>query len=751
MTETPVREPATQSEKPSVWPPYAGLDMLAVILLAALALVGLSPIFEGTDWILVAVLGGMIGLGWTLLLLGLRLGLPLVIESIGIPYLLTAGLVALRKGGWFYLPDAETLGEVLAGSGSAWKRVAETVPPVDSTGVVLLIPYLLTFFGVGIATAMALRSRRPLLPLLPLLLVLVAVQVLGLYSDQSSVLPALGFAVVSIWWLTHRGNRPDPARPGRTPAAAGFSWMQVATRGVVFAIAVAAVVPFVIDSPRDRWLLREAVTPYDSETFVTPLADFRRFRPGFSNSLAHDRLFTVEGVPQGTRVRLTVLDVYDGEQWVAAADRGPGDTFDRFLRVPRTMDLPGPGNPDTATITMARDWRFDWLPVVGRVQAFNFFEQGQRSRDRLEALRYNRSTGTALLPGGLPEGEVYGVSTVIAQPTLRPTMKPWPHRDDELWQAGEFLDPAVITWSHGTTEPMEALFQMAATLRKRGRFSDGAGGWEEQFTAGHDQQRLGEDFVFGEMQVGNHEQYAATMALLANRLGIPARVVVGTVLGNGKHVKGKDVSAWVEVRIANGTWRTLPAPAFMSRRPPEHGEQPLPDIQVPANPQLPPAAKPEETKKKPPREFEEPEEESTTEEVVTEANWSLRQLLWLLLVVPVVPPLAKAVRRRRRRRATPVSRRFVGGWDEVLDLARDLGSGVASTSRPRQALALEVPGALARTADIAAFSPESPDASAGDAYWSEVRDVRRDLARRAPRWRRILAAFNPASLLPRRR
>ena len=81
------------------WAPYAGLDMVAVMALAALALVGLSPVLEGTDWIMVAVIGGMLGLGWTLLLLRLRLGMDLILETISLPYLLTAGLVWTLAGG----------------------------------------------------------------------------------------------------------------------------------------------------------------------------------------------------------------------------------------------------------------------------------------------------------------------------------------------------------------------------------------------------------------------------------------------------------------------------------------------------------------------------------------------------------------------------------------------------------------------------------------------------------------------------
>ena len=69
--------------------------------------------------------------------------------------------------------------------------------------------------------------------------------------------------------------------------------------------------------------------------------------------------------------------------------------------------------------------------------------------------------------------------------------------------------------------------------------------------------------------VGNDEQYAALMALLANEVGVPRpRGAGGAVVPEGGVVTGKDVSAWVELRAADGSWRTLPTEAFMSDEPP---------------------------------------------------------------------------------------------------------------------------------------------------------------------------------------
>ena len=76
--------------------------------------------------------------------------------------------------------------------------------------------------------------------------------------------------------------------------------------------------------------------------------------------------------------------------------------------------------------------------------------------------------------------------------------------------------------------------------------------------------------------VGNDEQYAAVMALLAGEVGVPARVVLGAEVPEGGVVTGKDVSAWVELRAADGSWRTLPTEDFMSDEPPGRRSCPRP-------------------------------------------------------------------------------------------------------------------------------------------------------------------------------
>ena len=65
---------------------------------------------------------------------------------------------------------------------------------------------------------------------------------------------------------------------------------------------------------------------------------------------------------------------------------------------------------------------------------------------------------------------------------------------------------------------------------------------------------------------GNDEQYASALALAANRLGVPARVVLGAVPDADGAVKGKDVHAWVEVRRTDGEWQAILPSQFLPDR-----------------------------------------------------------------------------------------------------------------------------------------------------------------------------------------
>src|SRR5262249_61644393 len=96
--------------------------------------------------------------------------------------------------------------------------------------------------------------------------------------------------------------------------------------------------------------------------------------------------------------------------------------------------------------------------------------------------------------------------------------------------------------------------------------------------------------------------------------------------------------------------------------------------------------------------------------------------------------------------APTVSARFVGGWRELVDHARDLGMTVpaGSATRREQALAFagSTPPALARAADRHVFGPTPPAADAAASDWRDIDAEPHSLSAAVSRRRRLAAALS---------
>ncbi len=203
---------------------------------------------------------------------------------------------------------------------------------------------------------------------------------------------------------------------------------------------------------------------------------------------------------------------------------------------------------------------------------------------------------------------------------------------------------------------------------------------------------------------GNDEQYASALALAANRLGIPTRVVVGAMPAQDGTVKGKDVHAWVEVRTSDGAWEPVLQTAFLpdrNKKPQQlltKSEEKKTGAQVPPpaanNPpsvlQGPDQAQNATQLKNPPKDDENPLDPSTWPDWLRYLLFFVVFPLLVLLLVYGAIRLAKWVRRRRRRTRGATASRVTGGWRELVDTARDLRMPVpVKGTRLEQARALE--------------------------------------------------------------
>lgn len=737
------------------------VDAGFVVALGSAAMLGLATSFTGWEFLLVGVLGLVLGVGAGLVAeaRGWPGAAPLV-AAVAVFYLL-GGPLCLRDvpavwpvpHTWRVLTDQLAFG---------WKDLLTTLPPVDGTGPLLTLPWALGL--VTGAAAMALvrvswgpRWLRALLPVLVPGLLLGAVILLGVERPQAIVVQGVLFAVTLLGWLAVRGQRTAAEIAGSTGRLGRGA---VALSLLVLAATVS--MPFALrgDNGPDvrRVVLRDVVVPpFDIGRYPSPLASFRRYVQVPENpppeNLYGQELFTITGVEPGTRVRFATLDSYDGTVWGASDNAIPGARHDTYQRVSSTIDNPVAGDRVSVDVTIADGYSGVWLPVVGALQTIDFASADLEAS--AGAFRYNLATSTAVVPTGVRGGDRYSFTAVIPEDGVDADSAaggPVGAAAD----AATFLDAQATEWSGEEKSLMRRVFAIADHLRTEGRYTDGVAPAEQIYHAGHFQGRLAE-FVTARIIAGNDEQYAATMALLANRVGVPARVVMGAVVPEGGVVRGADVSAWVELQVADGSWRTLPPELFMgTERPaklPPESQQNVGGTNVPPPAPIPPPSTTGEQ-----ADVEVEADEAAEDEPPAPTDEGLPGWVRVALLAGGTPLAAlaafllgvvgaKALRRRLRRRAPRMSTRVVGAWRELVDHARDLGQpvpagGVVTRREQSRHIGTDAAPDLAREADAHVFGPEPPEPHVADSFWGAVNAERRTMSSTVTRRARVRAAVS---------
>ena len=304
---------------------------------------------------------------------------------------------------------------------------------------------------------------------------------------------------------------------------------------------------------------------------------------------------------------------------------------------------------------------------------------------------------------------------------------------------------------------------VARHLREAGKYSDGAGD-EAQYLPGHSVGRL-TSFLAARQLVGDDEQYAAIFALMANFLGVPTRVVLGAAPESGGVVKGKDVHAWVEVHVADGSWLPIPTSEFMpdtSKRPdkipPQEQQNTSASVVPPPNAVHPPSTNDSPDQPNTRVDHRRSDKQSANgggfhipHAIVVVGTYGGPPVLAILLACLGIVGTKLLRRNRRRTRGAP-STRVAAGWRELI--ARDLGGAVpAGQTRREDARSVAPLGLepLASSADAVVFGPGRPPPESATWYWSEVDRMRNQMSNAVSRWQRLRAAVSLRSLRAPRR
>jgi Transglutaminase-like superfamily/TgpA N-terminal domain len=728
------------------------VDAFCVLALTTLVLVGFDETFSGRAYLATGLTGAGVVVLIAMAVAAARGGrTDIFLLAAAAAYVPVGAVTAFRPFSEGRIPTGDELLDVLTATLTGTEELLTTIPPLDPVGSVMVLPYALGYLGAGASVWLAFRTRRPLAPIVPLLLAEAVVILLGpLQSGDRTLAFGAAFAGLAFWWASWRAS--DPAsRPTEIRHAGRGRVTRAVAAGLVIGIAVTVVTQVVPISSLDgeRTVLRGRIgSGADIDEFDNPLSGFRRYTPqndGSPDNVFDKTLFVVSGLEESTAMRFVTLDRYDGTAWRAANRTVADAEDDLFQRIGSEVAASLPGEDVEVNVEMRGAYTGAWLPLVGQLTGIEFdFADGRAQR---EDVRYNPATSSAMVVGGLGPGDDYTFTASVPNTKLAKNSQAYPV-DEPLQSTGQRLDEYLEPYVRSGRDPLTQVLLLARYLQRNGRYSDGTGALN--VPPGHDINRLAAQFIGARRIVGNDEQYAAFMALAANRLRVPARVVVGTVTKDGK-VRGRDVVAWVELRVRDGSWRILPTSTFMSHRKPSRDDEPPQSLEEFVQAQLPQddtdnPDSPEQVPL-PDEDTDLDEDETTTADSPLPGGRASLGVLAFALLTWVVPglKLARRTARRSRRRA---SRRLVGAWQEIVDLGTDLRIPVSpGATRETQAAALGVAPELAQHADDLIFAVEPPDADEAAKYWRAVEQARRAMARQHPVWRQVRAYYNPASLL----
>lgn len=737
---------AVRAPGASWWPgrgwftPDRILAITVPVVLIAMALAPLQPVYLSGSFYLAA--GGGLALGTVIAVLGaMARWHTLTMLAVALPVFFAFGALAAPAtalGG--VLPTPTTWQVMGRGLVTVWKQVLTIAPPLGATGGLLLLPYLVAFVAALVAVTVSLRARHYSLSLIMPAATLVLAILFGTHQTVAPGVLGVGGALIAVTWVAHRAGRLELNR-------------MLAISVVLGVAAVAGTGASLLTPSQPRLVLRDYVEPPpDPHDYTSPLASFRHF----VDDLAEETLFTIEDLPPGlTSVRLATLDTYDGMVWDVTPGRTPATGS--FNRTGERIEVEVPEDAARLQITIGA-LSGVWLPNIGHSVDVTF--AGQRAEELADNFYYNTATHTALVATGLEEGDSYALTAHRPRPAqdldtaqlqAQSLALPEPRQVPEVvaTRAAEFTD--------GLTGDYARVEAIAASLSSQGFFSHGLVN-EVPSRPGHGAGRL-LDMLEAEQMVGDHEQYAATMALMVRALGYPARVVMGFDVdpgGGSVQVTGDDVTAWVEVPFEGHGW--LPFDPTPDEDQVPQAEEPDP-LDHPQPQVLQPPPPPQEPPDVPPEERDEAEVQDETQEDEEDLRtWALVGLVAAIPVLLLISPFLviaalKARRRRRRRTRGSPDVRIAGGWREVEDQAVDLGiarAGGLTRRETAQVLDATYPGAattaLATRADAGVFAPEAPDEETVTQYWTDVHRTRARLRHAVRRRVRFRSHFSPRSL-----
>lgn len=395
------------------------------------------------------------------------------------------------------------------------------------------------------------------------------------------------------------------------------------------------------------------------------------------------------GPPGGTYLRLTALDLFDGNNW-RISPRQQGRKIEGDLTPPPGYggDLSKVGT-SKMEVKVSRNFRSQLAPVPYPVRSISL-----KNRWRFDPAALDIVSSSGEVVGG----KNYNLTAYNLQPTpeqLHDSINAG--APDQYTSEVPRQTPAELKQlaAEVTADAKGNDFEQAVLLQKFFR-SDGGFTYSTE-TSSQSGMRALNAFLL-DNRTGYCEQFATGMALMARILGIPARVGIGFLPGqagkNGEYiVRMHDMHAWPELYFQGFGWiRFEPTPSARVAATPDWTNSAgigagTPTTAPTTAPTTPGGTEdPEIDKPNPDRNL--PDESGTA--VVDTGNWFTNGGAKLLggiaagILVLCIPWLVRSLTRRKRFARPPGRLGVEGLWAEIRDTSRDLSLDWSDTATPRQ-------------------------------------------------------------------
>lgn len=713
------------------------VDLVAIGLLAVLLVIAFLPPY-GQGWIWLTVLGGTaLGVGIGMVSQWRSWNAAYTVAAMIIGWFVFGPLLAMPDSSlWGFLPTGRTLRGLLTGPVTAWRDMLTVAPPLGTTYNLMTVPLLLAMVSGLLAISIARRAQRSAaLAWVPQSAAVGVAFALGNVYSLGDWIFAIGWVAIVLFWTSYQRRNRGSLLVASANRNLGlrllYQFLVLAVvSGIVLALAGS------VEPKGKRHVLRESISqPLEVQDYASPLQAFR----GNITNLRTKTLVTVSGA-DGKFLRLATLDAYDGISY-NISNSVTGGQDGSYVRVGARIEP-----TDRAPRRDVAEQRIEvtieglpagaWLPTVGTTKKVEF--AGDRRRNLADSHYHNLRAEGSVVTAGLNGGDSYVLTaTLTDRPPAREirAARTAPLPQPEIGEVPDLLRDMANQIGSASSTAGDLALAVEAFFNNHGYFSHGVDPKDARSLPGHSYARLFDLLADQEKMVGDEEQYAVAMSLMMRARDVPARVVYGYQIPAGGKVKGDDVRAYTEVYLGEMGWvmfdptpsrdRKLPQDPDPNRiqtrphvenppPPPERPDPPLPDDRLPVQPADPP---------RPPRRID----------VQKVLKYTATYGLPLIVIVgPLVLILGMKHRRRLgRMRAEIVANRVAGGWSELLDVARDLGTSASPmATRTEQAAMLSAAfpkleehvdsNRLARQADVAVFAPDRVTEDQAAGYWKSI-------------------------------